>query len=98
MLACLSFHPPPPPLSHSPQLLPLSSLSLPQQGSSIAFHPHPSVQIPNLHSSAGGTGSVRASNNSPPCQNIHPTMPLISLPACSALPHPGTLVLVSAGL
>lgn len=45
-----------------------------------------------------GIRSMWSSNNSPPCQNIYPTMPLISLPACFALPDPGTLVLLFAGI
>lgn len=89
MLACLPFLPPPP--VRSSQLFPLSSLSLPQQGSST-----PSIPIHQCKSLTcvpqQGRRSVLGSNNSPPCQNIHPTMPLISLPACSVLPHPGAVV------
>lgn len=87
----LRFPPPPPPCLS--QLFPLSSLSLPQQGSSTRLHRHPSALIPNLHSTAGNKVGMELQQLSTlpehPCHN-GPHF----LPASFALPDPGTLVLL----
>lgn len=88
---------PPPPLPCLSQLFPLSSLVLPRRGFSIRLHRHPSVLIPNLRFSAGNKVSTELQQLS--TMPEHPSHnALISLPACFALPNPGTLVLLFAGI
>lgn len=51
------------------------------------FPPCQSYSLTCVPQQGTGSGEGAGSDNSPPCQNIYPTMPLISFPACSAPWH-----------